>query len=253
MKRDIFIVAFRNYLRRVSRDPLGLLIFVVLPIFLVFILSYIYNQNNPVEAYVSGYNMAASYVAMGMMVLFQLNGGVYLLYTFHHDLMKPMKWRLRSTPCPTYTLLFAGTAACIIFTFLQGVLIVIVTSVLFKAYWGNLWITLIVILLLSIISQFLNMILLFTMRNLTAAEYLSWFLSWIMAVLGGLMFPLPDNSFFRFMKLFGSPYSLSQTAIREAGILGTSVSNLIISMGALIGIVILLAGIVIILGRRKLQ
>lgn len=251
--KDIFFVGFRNYLRRVSRDPFGLLIFVVLPIFLVFILSFVYTQNSSEEVFVSGYNMVASYIAVGMMIMFQLNGGVYLLYTFHHDLMKPMKWRLRSTPCPTYILVFAGTAACIIFTVLQGVLIVFFTSVLFNAYWGNLLITLFVIILISIISQLINMICLITIRNLSAAEYLSWFLSWIMAVLGGLMFALPDNSFFRFMKIYGSPYSLAQTAIKESGFLGTSVANLFICMGALVVIMILLAGIVIILGRRKLQ
>lgn len=251
--REIFFVGFRNNLRRASRDPLGLLIFVVLPIFLVFILSFVYTPNNSEEVFVSGYNMIASYIAVGMMIMFQLNGGVYLLYTFHHDLMRPMKWRLRSTPCPTYILVFSGTAACIIFTVLQGLLIVLFTSVLFKAYWGNLLITLFVILLLSIISQFINMILLLTIRNLSTAEYLSWFFSWIMAVLGGLMFALPDNSFFRFMKVYGSPYSLAQTAIKESGFQGTSISNLFISIGALVGIMILLAGIVIILGRRKIQ
>lgn len=251
--RNCFFVGFQYYLRRIAREPLGLIIFVVLPVLLVFILSFVYTQDKSKEIFVSGYNMVASYLAIGMTLMFQLNGGLYLLNIFYHDLMKPMKWRLRSTPCPTYTMIFAGIAACIIFTVLQGLMIVFLTSVFFDAYWGNLFVSFVVILFLSIISQLINMILLITMRSLSTAEFFSWFLSWIMAVFGGLMFPLPDNSFFRFMKEYGSPFSLAQTAINESGFLGTSVANLLLSMAVLFGIVLLLAVIVIQLGRRKLQ
>lgn len=251
MKWDLFWVSFRHYLRRVSRDPFGLLIFVVLPVVLVYILSFVYSQNTTEQIYVDGYNLVSTYIAIGMLLMFQLNGGIYLLNCLNHDLIKPMKWRLKASPCHTDTLVFAGTAACLLFTVLQGLLVVAITALFQDAYWGSLWVVIIVIILISIISQLLNMILLLYIRNINTAEYISWFISWIMAVLGGAMFTLPDNAFFRFMKQYGTPFSLAQSAIRESGFLGTSSTNMIICLTALLGITVILAIAVILLGRRK--
>ncbi|KAF0194146.1 MAG: ABC transporter [Bacillota bacterium] len=252
MISELFWVSFRHYLRRVSRDPFGLLIFVVLPVALVYVLSLVYTQNATEQIYVEGYNMASTYIAIGMMLMFQLNGGIYLLNFLNYDLMKPMKWRLKASPCPTYTLVFAGITACLIFTVLQGLVVVACTALFLDAYWGNLWIAAVVIVLISLISQMLNMILFLYIRNLNTAEYISWFLSWSMAVLGGLMFALPNNSFFNFMKQYGTPFSLAQSAIRESGFLGASVINMWICLAALMGITAILAVTVVKLGRARL-
>lgn len=252
MTWELFWISFHHYLRRMSRDFFGLLIFVVLPVGLVYILGFVYTQNATDEIYVAGYNMASTYIAVGLMLMFQLNGGIYLLNCLNYDLIKPMKWRLKASPCPTYTLVFGGAAACLIFTVLQGLLVVACTALLLDAYWGNLWITIVVIILISAISQLLNMILLLYVRNIHTAEYISWAISWIMAVLGGIMFALPDNAFFRFMKEYGTPFSLAKTTIQESGFLGTSSVNMLICLGALIGITAIMSIIVVILGRRKL-
>ncbi len=252
MMRYLFWVNFGHYLRRVSRDPFGLLIFVVLPVALVFVLGFAYTQNTTETIYVDGYNMASTYIAVGMMLMFQLNGGIYLLNCLNHDLIKPMKWRLKASPCPVHISIFAGIAACLLFTVLQGLLVVVSTALLLDAYWGSLWVTVSVIVLISIISQLLNIILLLYVRKVSTAESISWFISWAMAVLGGMMFTLPDNTFFRFMKHYGTPYSLAQRAIRESGFFGTSFATALVCLAALMGITAIMAAVVVILGRRKL-
>ena len=68
----------------------------------------------------------------------------------------------------------------------------------------------------------------------------------------GLMFSLPDNAFLRFMKQYGTPFSLAQSAIRESGFLGTSFANALICFAALIGIILIFTVIVTVLERRKL-
>ncbi len=252
MTRNLFWVSFFHYLRRLSRGYLGILIFVALPLVIVWVLSFVYSQNTEEQIYVFGYNMISTNISIGMMLIFQLSGGIYLLNYLNHDLIKPMKWRLKASPCATYTLVFSGTAACLVFTVLQGILIVVGTSLLQDAYWGNVWIVIFVIVLVSIISQFLNITLFLYIRNVNTAEYISWFLSWAMAVLGGLIFTLPDNAFFSFMKQYGTPFSLAQSAIRESGFLGTSSTNMLVCIAALLGIAGILAVLVIKLGRRKL-
>lgn len=251
--RQIFLVSFIHYIRRLSRDIFGLLIFIALPVLLVFVLSTVASQNTEEQFIISGYNMLSSQVAIGMMLMFQLNGGIYLLNYLNQDLIKPMKWRLRVSPVHTYTLVFAATAACLVFTVIQGLFIVIITALFFDAYWGNIGITIMVIIIVSLISQFINFILFFLVRNLSTAEYLSWFISWSMAALGGVMFPLPDHSFFRFMKQYGTPIALGHNMIRGSGSLGSSDVNLMFNFVILLSVMILLAFAVIIIGNRKLD
>lgn len=252
MTKDLFWISFKYYLRRASRDPFGLLVFVVLPVVLVYILSFVYTRNPDEQIYVAGYNMISTHIAVGMMLLFQLNGGIYLLSFLNNDLLKPMKWRLKATPCHAHTFVFAGTAACLLFTVFQGLMVVAATALFSGAYWGSLWMTVLVIVIISMISQLLNMVLLMLIRNISTAEYLSWFIAWCMAALGGLMFPLPDNAFFRFMSQYGTPFALARSAIMESGFLGTSYLTMWICVLVLLLITLILAALVIVLGRRKL-
>lgn len=252
MRFDGFAVGFCNYMRRMTRDLIGPLIFVVLPVLLVFLLGYVYIQNTGDEVYLSGYNVVSTHISVPMLLMFQLNGGIYLLTCLNDDLRKPMRWRLKAAPCEASTLIFSGTAACLVFTVLQGIIVIAATAFFLDAYWGNLLITIPVMILISLLSQLLCMALFLYIRNLSTVEYLSWFLSWIMAVWGGMMFTLPDNAFFRFMQRYGTPFSLAQTAIGEAGIFGTSIATSILCLAALAGITGILAVVVIRLGRRKL-
>ncbi len=247
----IFLVSFNYYMRRLSRDIFGLLIFILLPVILVFVLSTVALQNTGDVAYISGYNMLSSHISIGMMLMFQLNGGIYLLNYLNQDFMKPRKWRLRVSPVHNHTLIFAATAACLIFTVVQGLCIVMITALFFDAYWGNIGITIMVIIIVSLISQFINFILFFLVRNLSTAEYLSWFIAWSMAALGGVMFPLPDNSFFRFMKESGTPIALGRNIIMDSGSLGSH--DIFIKTIILISVAVILAFIVIIMGNRKLD
>lgn len=247
----IFWRCFIHYIRRLSRDLLGLCIFIALPVLLVFVLSSVALQNTENQIYVNGYNMVSTYVSVGMMLMFQLNGGVYLLNHLNHDFMRPMRWRLRVSPVSTHFLVFAATTASLVFTVLQGIMIMIFTALFFDAYWGNIVITILVIIVVSLISQFINFILFFLVRNVSTAESLSWFISWSMAALGGIMFPLPDNVFFNFMKQYGTPFALGQNIIKESGFLGSSNTNLLICSIILLGLTAILAFIVITMGKRK--
>lgn len=250
---QLFWVNFFHYLKRLSRDYFGLTIFTVLPVGLVFILSSVVNKNPEGDVYVNGYNMVTTFLATGMMIMFQLNSGLYILNCLNNDLAKAMKWRLKASPAPLNIMILAGTTACLVFSILQGVLIIIFTKLFMAAYWGNIWITLLVLILTSLISQFINIILFLLIRNLSIAEYLSWFISWSMATLGGLMFPLPENKFFNVTKQYATPYALAQNIIKESGFLGSSSEKLVIYLILLILVTIVLAFIVILLGRRKFQ
>lgn len=252
MNTNAFSLLFRHYFRRCSRDPFSLLVFIGLPVIISGILSYVYSRSQAGEIYVNGANMVATHISIHMMLLFQLNGGLYLLNYLHYDLLRPMKWRLKATPCETHAVVLAAAFSCSVFTTLQGLLIVGFTSWLFDAYWGSFWITALTVLLISLISQLLSMLLLVLTRSVGTAEGISWALSTGMAILGGLMFTLPDNAFFRFMQTYGTPYSLARHAILESGFMASSAASIGTFFAGLLGILVLLCLATVPLGRRKL-
>lgn len=260
---DPGITAF--YLRRASREPLGLLIFTVLPAAVAWVMSTVYSGSTPGGAYVEGYNMISTHLSIYMMLLFQLNSGIYLLEYLNKDLFGPMRWRLSISPRPRHVFVFSATAACTVFTALQGLLIIGFTSIVMDAYWGNLAVAALVVLLVSLVSQLLNMLLFLVTKTVSTTEMFSWILATAMSALGGLMFRLPDTPVFRFFSTYGTPFALGQSAIRFSGSLGAPVYNIwpgVVSgsepsvwvcLAGLAGFILALAAGIVVVGRRKLS
>ena len=98
MRFDGFAVSFYNYMRRTTRDFIGPLIFVILPVLLIILLGYVYTQNTGGEVYLSGYNIVSTQISIPMLLMFQLNGGIYLLTCLNDDLRKPMNGGLKQLP-----------------------------------------------------------------------------------------------------------------------------------------------------------
>jgi hypothetical protein len=250
---NVFWLGFIHYLRRASRDLVSLS-FIILPVALAGVFSFIFSQNSTENIYVNGYNLVATYVTIMFMLSFQLtSGGMYLLKYLNHDLAKPMRWRLKATPCPIHGFIFSATVACTVFTMVQGLLIIGFTAFFMKVYWGNIMVTIFAFLLISIVAQLMGMIMFLMVRNLGTAESLLLFIIMTMMAFNGNMFRLPQNTFFEFMKKFGTPIALAQTAIFESGFLGGSMFTVGICLAALAGIITIFAGAIIALGRRKLS
>jgi ABC-2 type transport system permease protein len=246
-----FLLLTKHYLRRSSRDWISLGAFIVLPVVIVGILNFIYNGKEGYDFYFNGYNIGATHISIHMVLLFQLNGGLYLMNFVNYDLLGAMKWRYKSAPVGGHLPVFAAAFACTLFTTFQGVLIVVVTAWLFQVYWGSIGLSILILFFVSLISQFICLLLLLTVRSIGGAEGLSWLITVAMSALGGMMFSLPDNSFFRFISTYGTPYSLARNAILETGFLGTG-KGYAGYLAGLLFILGLLAIATVPLGRRKL-
>lgn len=260
---DLGITSF--YLRRIAREPLGLLIFTVLPAAVAWVMSAVYTANTPGGGYLEGYNMVATHLSIFMLLLFQLNSGIYLLEYLNRDLFGPMMWRLGVSPRSRHVFVFSAVAACTVFTMLQGLLIIGFTGIVLDAYWGNLAVAALVVLMVSLVSQLLNMLLFLVTKTVSATEMISWIFAIATAALGGLMFRLPDTPVFRFMSTYGTPFTLGQSAIRFSGSLGSSAPGIwpgvtpgsepsvLIGLAGLAAWSLALAGGVVAVGRRKLS
>lgn len=252
MSKAQLSLGFRHYLRRITREPLGPVIYVVTPVSVIWLLTRVLAAISDGSFMVQGYNMLATQLSTHMMILFQLNGGLVLLHYLDHDFLQAMKWRLKSAPFPTHMLVFAAVGASTVFSFLQGLLVVAITAAFLKAYWGNLLVTCLVILMVSLTSQLLIMTIFLLVRSTSITETLSWVISLAMVIMGGGLFPMPPSAFFNFMGRYGTPYALARTAITAAGMFEPSTVNLWISLVGLAVSIAVLAAFVVVLGRRKL-
>lgn len=248
-----FWVSFHLYLRRAVRDWLGWILFIILPIGIVVVLSLIGSNGDTPNYIQNGYNMPATHASVGIVLMFQLIAGGYLLHYFKHDFFGTIKWRLRAAPCPVHNHIFTGIAACTIFTVLQGLFVAASTAIFLNAHWGNWAITVLSILLISLIAQLVNTVLLLIIKSANNAGFLSWAIAYVMTALAGVLFALPDNSFFAFTQKYGTPVALAKTLIMESGKLrGLGNHAIPICLVALSGYIICFAVVAIILGRRKL-
>ena len=80
MRKDLFFLVFKSYLKRMTRDIFGLFIFTILPLIIIFILSSVYKYNSPQVQYVNGYNMTTTFLSVGMMLMF--SNAIFLISNF---------------------------------------------------------------------------------------------------------------------------------------------------------------------------
>jgi ABC-type multidrug transport system permease subunit len=209
---------FSHYLKRTLKEPVGLGILVGLPVILIVILSGVYNNNFEGNVYVDGFNMISTNIAIPMMVSFQFFGGSILLDHLHADFRSTRKSRLFATPIKNSHFLAGAFLGSLLASFVQGVLVLIISSLFLKAYFGNLWITLTVMLISGMIAQLLVLIWFILFPKKSTAEAFVQITSWGMMIGSGFTFGTPEapNALQEFLMTY-LPLSLGINAIMDSG------------------------------------
>jgi ABC-2 type transport system permease protein len=237
---------------RMLRDPVSTIILLVLPLAIIPILGAIFSNIPFDSGYLKGAPNMMTFVATGMIVMFQLFSGRYCMDGTRDSLLSVRRWRIVAAPCPPGIHAMGILIASTLFSLLQGFLLVAFTRVALDVRWGNLGVVALVLLGCSLLAQLVNLAMLLATRNYGASATLGWMFAWGSAALGGLIFPLPtDRPFWRFMVTWGTPWSLAQTAVINSGS-GGSMAHVAVRIGALFALSVLLAVVVILLGRRRL-
>jgi hypothetical protein len=245
------LLVIRFSVLRMLRDPVSTIILLGLPLPIIPILGAIFS-NVPVDSsYLKGAPNMMTFVATGMVVMFQLFSGRYSMDGTRDSLLSVRKWRIYSAPCAPGIHALGIVAASTTVSILQGLLLVVFTRLALDVRWGNLGVVVLVLLGCALLAQLVNLTLLLATRNYGASATLGWVFAWGSAALGGLIFPLPTaRPFWRFMVTYGTPYSLAQTAV--IGSAGAARTDVIVCLGALFSLSALFALIVVLLGRRRL-
>lgn len=243
----------RYMFRRMRRDLPSLLILLALPLVLIPILGAVFSWVPADIPYMRGVSSPMAFFAFGILIMFQLYGGNYSLSYVRKALLDPMGWRLRGLPCGTAPVILGVVGAATLMCLLQGLLVVAVSALVLGVRWGSLPLVVLTLLSLGLLSQLVYLCLLLGLGKPEVATSLGWLYGYGSCILGGLIFPLPvEQPFFQFLVTYGGPYSLAQTALRQAGP-GGSLGRAALCVGILLGSAALLGILAAYLGRRRLS
>jgi len=233
-------------IKRMLRGYLGLLILMGTPLALITVLGMV--AGNGVDQF--GIPMIDG-ISLTMILAFQLYGGFNTMEYIREDLTSTKKWRMYSLPYGVHKHAFSIIVSAIFFSAFQGFAMILYTKWMYGVNWGNIGVVIVVLLLMSTLTQliFFNFVIL--MKNYKNADRLGTAYGIVSMALAGLWFPMPDTGILNFLSVYGNPLSLGRN-VMYAFLRGGGIDRAIISMGILFGVSIVVAIISVFNGRRKL-
>ncbi|MCL1845660.1 MAG: ABC transporter permease [Defluviitaleaceae bacterium] len=250
---------FMHYLRRASLDPIGLLIFILLPVALVFLNVEI---NVATSHEIRGQAVATNVVLM-IMLMFQLMSGSYISEYICLDLKGATRWRLLAAPVSLNKYLFSAMFASLFFSLLTGAIVLTLGYFIYDVYMGNIVIIIAAMLLTALFGQFLGIILALLVDKSGTCTAVHLGISWGIFILsgffGGITLPVVGDVF----TTYGTPFSAAIRAVMHSGV-GLAVfeggefvyasfdnADAILSLGVLAGFVAVTGVAAVIIGRRR--
>ena len=262
-----FIFILKHYLYRMTKDAIGLLIFLALPIMLIAINIIIAEAN--IESYIhiiDGKNINSSAITISILLMFQFLSSSLVTDGLYKELRGPLRNRLLAAPASVNHYAFGNFLAAVIVSVLLGFIICIVAVIFFNAYFPN-WLILFAILVISsVFAQLLGLLMFMIFSSQRVAEAIMLVFAFIMPAGRGTFigdFNLTGHVHFFFHYL--TPYAITLRILLYSGF--TELENIFEEFGyvnigndmrivttnylALLAMIIVLAVIIIILGRRK--
>ena len=256
-----FGMIFTHYLKRFFRKWSEVVLLLVIPIGLTILYSLFDDAFFGVPAgFLPDYNLQATFTLPVMVLGFQFFAGSTLLTYLYPDIRGEMNWRLRAAPLSILSFVIPAFVANWLFTILLGVIVAVIGVLFLNAYVGSFLTLAIVLLFTSMIATLLYMIVFLLVKKSSVANALIYIISFGQFILSGFMFiPLGDNAVSRFLMTYGTPLSLGNRAIaysgslREMFLLGFPLreGQDIFNIGILAAIAVLLAIVMLIVGRKK--
>jgi ABC-2 type transport system permease protein len=245
------LLVLRFSILRTLRQPASTIIMIGIPLVLIPIMGAVFSKIGNWDRYLDGTANPMAFIAIGIVVMFQLFGGRFSMEAARESLLSDKKWRIYAAPCAPAIHAMGIMIASTLISLVQGVLLVVFTRAALGVRWGSPAVLFLVLLGASLLAQLVHVVILLIIRNYGAAVTFGWAFAWGSAALGGLIFPLPqDRPLWHFMASYGTPYSLAQTALAtSAG--GGAGGDTAACIGVLFALCALLVFVLTLLGRRQ--
>jgi len=261
-----FFLMFRCYLYRLAKDPIGILVCLLLPLTLV-IFNVIISES-VIEGYyhiVDGYNIQASTTAIIIVLMFQFFASTFVSDGLYKEMRGPLRWRLLAAPASANSYVFANFLASIIVSVLLGVLVFAASALFFDAYFPNLLLLLVVLVITSTFAQLSGMFLFLFIPYKRVTEAVLTLFTFAMVggrgmLVGELGLAEPLDFFFNYI----TPYAIAMRILLHSGFtgveplvaqfnieIGSNMDIVITNMGLLLAMTTVLAIVVALRGRRR--
>jgi len=256
----------RHYFKRILTEPIGLLIYIGLPMLLV-VLNAVLNigiMDTPDDQLLNGYSMIATGIMTIIMVMFQFMGGALVVDYYYRDFKSDQRWRLLASPAPLGRFIFASTLACVTFSVISGGLIIAVSALFLDAYLHNPFILFATLVLMAIFAQLLGILVSLIGFKKGTSEAITTLFSFAMVIPAGHMFMINFGlgRVGEFIFSRATPYALAINAILYSGSLGgdlfgnegfigADIGMALLNLGLLAATTLVLGIIVAIVARRR--
>jgi ABC-2 type transport system permease protein len=142
------IIAWQD-LKRIARDPVGLLMTLAVPLALIVAIGLV-SGHRPFQAAPAGGFDALSYIAPGMALFFMMLSVRQAARTIAEDTDRGVRDRLRSAPVSDISITAGNTVSHVVMLFLQLLVLIGISSFLYRLTWGPALILIAVCLVLAV-------------------------------------------------------------------------------------------------------
>ena len=147
----LFIIAWQD-LKRALRDPVGLVMTLIVPLVLIVAIGLVAG-NTPFQAAPVGGFDALSYIAPGMALFFMMLTVRQSAKTIAEDTDRGVRDRLRSAPIADISITAGSTVSHIVLLFLQLLVLIGISSLLYRLSWGPVGILVLICLVLAVCAS----------------------------------------------------------------------------------------------------
>jgi len=190
---------------------MSLFAMLILPLLIIFLFVGVNAFNTEVDLIFYGFNVGHTWQVLPNLFFFQMFGAMTMIDNMYEIMRGANKWRFFAAPVkrgyfPVATML-AGWVA----TFIQGVLIVLVTGLVLNVNWGIWWVTLLFLVGMSLLGQAVGLILYVATKNPSTANGIAYPFVFLLASLSGFIIPMGQLISHRVIDFIGdwSPITLS--------------------------------------------
>ncbi|MBP1969084.1 ABC-2 type transport system permease protein [Virgibacillus natechei] len=234
--------------KRMLRGYIGLVFLMLLPLAIITVNGFAMGDMVVDDSGRRGMDV----IAVGIVIGFQLVGGFYTMEYMKEDLFTNFRWRMQSLPLKLHVYAYSILTASTLFSAINGFVIVLFTHWVYGVEWGNIGWVVLVLILVSLISQMVFLTAVLGFRKYRFAELTGYAYVFIFMILAGYFFvPIPDAAIFDVINKYLNPLALGETAIVNV-MMGEDISEAVWSAGLLLLGSVIIGLIAMLIGRRRL-
>jgi len=251
------LITTRYYLKRALTNPMDLALILLLPVAVIFLQVAINADFMETELGMTflyqGYNLLNTTMVLVIMLMFIFMSGAYAGEFIFVDLRSANRWRLNAAPVPSSTYVFGAIITGTITGCITAIFVLGIGYFFFNIYLGNLLIIILITVLISLMSQFIGIIIALFAKSRGAINGISVGISFLFAsMIGGFFVTIPTPQFFRDWIL---PMGVAIRALRASTLspedLGYTTADAFVSVGVLVATTVILAIATLIIARRR--